>query len=416
MAELRVEIQIFARKLGYQIADELCVPGARLRARAEHMSDFQPHYLAFALRLRADGQLFARAGERLGEDSALSYPRHDIAVAPEIVLHYQNAAAHHEPERVRLFALGHYYFALLISAAVRIEGFKQFGQLGFVYSEKERRRFYFFKIFRHIFITPLFLQQYFCPDATIINASGQEKTNFTLGGIFMKRRIIHIDEEKCNGCGACAAACHEGAIAMVNGKAKLMRDDYCDGLGDCLPACPTGAITFVEREAAAYNAEAVKENMMKKKLGGHHGGCPGSRLMTMNREENASSAQPAEMQSRLRQWPVQIKLVPVNAPYFDGAKLLIAADCTAYAYAAFHEKFIKNHITLVGCPKLDSVDYSEKLTEIIANNNIQSVTVVRMEVPCCGGLEHAAKTALQNSGKFIPWQVVTISTDGRILD
>ena len=206
----------------------------------------------------------------------------------------------------------------------------------------------------------------------------------------MKRRIIHIDEEKCNGCGACAAACHEGAIAMVNGKAKLMRDDYCDGLGDCLPACPTGAITFVEREAAAYNAEAVKENMMKKKLGGHHGGCPGSRLMTMNREE--------------------------NAPYFDGAKLLIAADCTAYAYAAFHEKFIKNHITLVGCPKLDSVDYSEKLTEIIANNNIQSVTVVRMEVPCCGGIEHAAKTALQNSGKFIPWQVVTISTDGRILD
>ena len=203
---------------------------------------------------------------------------------------------------------------------------------------------------------------------------------------------------------------------MVNGKAKLMRDDYCDGLGDCLPACPTGAITLVEREAAAYNAEAVKENMMKNKLGGHHGGCPGSRLMTMNREENASSAQPAEMQSRLRQWPVQIQLVPVNAPYFDGAKLLIAADCTAYAYAAFHEKFIKNHITLVGCPKLDSVDYSEKLTEIIANNNIQSVTVVRMEVPCCGGLEHAAKTALQNSGKFIPWQVVTISTDGRILD
>ena len=188
------------------------------------------------------------------------------------------------------------------------------------------------------------------------------------------------------------------------------------GLGDCLPACPTGAITFVKREAAAYNAEAVKENMMKKRDGGHHGGCPGSRLMTMNREENAPSAQPAEMQSRLRQWPVQIKLVPVNAPYFDGAKLLIAADCTAYAYAAFHEKFIKNHITLVGCPKLDSVDYSEKLTEIIANNNIQSVTVVRMEVPCCGGLEHAAKTALQNSGKFIPWQVVTISTDGRILD
>ena len=232
----------------------------------------------------------------------------------------------------------------------------------------------------------------------------------------MKRRIIDIDEEKCIGCGACAAACHEGAIAMVNGKAKLMRDDYCDGLGDCLPACPTGAITFVEREAAAYDAEAVKANMMKKKAA-PHSGCPGSRLMTMNRGENDSpAAQPAEIQSRLRQWPVQIKLVPVNAPYFDGAKLLIAADCTAYAYAAFHEKFIKGHITLVGCPKLDSVDYSEKLTEIIASNDIQSVTVVRMEVPCCGGIENAAKTALQNSGKFIPWQVVTISTDGRILD
>ncbi len=202
----------------------------------------------------------------------------------------------------------------------------------------------------------------------------------------MKRRIIEIDQNKCNGCGACAAACHEGAIAMVDGKAKLMRDDYCDGLGDCLPACPTSAISFVEREAAAYDEQAVLANKQKK------------------------------MQSRLSQWPVQIKLVPVNAPYFDGSKLLIAADCTAYAYAAFHEKFIKGHITLVGCPKLDNVDYSEKLTEIIRDNNITSVTIVRMEVPCCGGLEHAAKTALQNSGKFIPWQVVTISTDGRILE
>ena len=203
----------------------------------------------------------------------------------------------------------------------------------------------------------------------------------------MKRRIIEIDQNKCNGCGACAAACHEGAIAMVNGKAQLMRDDYCDGLGDCLPTCPTGAISFVEREAAAYDEQAASE-----------------------------TAAPAAQESQLSQWPVQIKLVPVNAPYFSGAKLLIAADCTAYAYAAFHEKFIKGHITLVGCPKLDSVDYSEKLTEIIAKNDIKSVTVVRMEVPCCGGLEHAAKTALQNSGKFIPWQVVTISTDGRILD
>ena len=232
----------------------------------------------------------------------------------------------------------------------------------------------------------------------------------------MKRRIIHIDEEKCNGCGACAAACHEGAIAMVDGKARLIRDDYCDGLGDCLPACPAGAITFVEREAAAYDAEAVKENMMKKRGGGHQG-CPGSRLMTINRDESAASpSQPTEMQSRLRQWPVQIKLVPVNAPYFDGAKLLIAADCTAYAYAAFHERFIKGHITLVGCPKLDSVDYSEKLTEIIRENNIRSVTVVRMEVPCCGGLELAAKKALQQSGKFIPWQVVTVTVDGRLTE
>ena len=235
----------------------------------------------------------------------------------------------------------------------------------------------------------------------------------------MKRRIIEIDRDKCNGCGACAAACHEGAIAMVNGKAQLMRDDYCDGLGDCLPACPTGAISFVEREAAAYDEQAVLANKQKKMQQGMslHGGCPGTRMRTF-RHETASGAEPAPSaaQSRLSQWPVQIKLVPVRAPFFDGAKLLIAADCTAYAYAAFHERFIKGHITLVGCPKLDSVDYSEKLTEIIRSNDIKSVTVVRMEVPCCGGLEHAAKTALQQSGKFIPWQVVTISTDGRILD
>ena len=238
----------------------------------------------------------------------------------------------------------------------------------------------------------------------------------------MKRRIIEIDREKCNGCGACAAACHEGAIAMVDGKAKLMRDDYCDGLGDCLPACPTGAIAFVEREAAAYDEKAVLENRQKKMQ--KEGmtlpcGCPGTQSKTIRRAE-CEDAEPSCMNtkpvSRLSQWPVQIRLVPVRAPYFDGAKLLIAADCTAYAYAAFHEEFIKGRITLVGCPKLDSVDYSEKLTEIIRHNNIKSVTVVRMEVPCCGGLEHAAKTALQNSGKFLPWQVVTISTDGRILD
>ncbi len=240
----------------------------------------------------------------------------------------------------------------------------------------------------------------------------------------MKRRIIEIDQDKCNGCGACAAACHEGAIAMVDGKAKLMRDDYCDGLGDCLPACPTGAISFVEREAAAYDEQAVMANKqknmqekMKKEGKMLPCGCPGSMSKKIEHAECADvEVSRANYASRLSQWPVQIKLVPVNAPYFDGAKLLIAADCTAYAYAAFHERFIKGHITLVGCPKLDSVDYSEKLTEIIRNNDIKSVTVVRMEVPCCGGLEHAAKTALQNSGKFIPWQVVTISTDGNILD
>ena len=228
----------------------------------------------------------------------------------------------------------------------------------------------------------------------------------------MKRRIIQIDEEKCNGCGACAKACHEGAIGMVGGKAKLMRDDYCDGLGDCLPACPMDAIHFVEREAAAYNEAAVLAAKAHKAA---HTGCPGARMRQMHHEGDAP-ATAQKRPSQLSQWPCQIKLAPVNAPYFDGCELLIAADCTAYAYAAFHERFIRGHITLVGCPKLDDVDYSEKLTAIIRSNDIQEVTVVRMEVPCCGGLENAAKRALQASGKFIPWQVVTISTDGRILD
>lgn len=235
----------------------------------------------------------------------------------------------------------------------------------------------------------------------------------------MIRRIIEIDKEKCNGCGLCAKACHEGAIGMVDGKATLLRDDYCDGLGDCLPVCPTGAITFVEREAAAYDEAAVQANMAKK--GKTPCACPGSQSkllevqekMAAKREEEAT---PVAVPSRLRQWPVQIKLAPIKAPYFDGAKLLIAADCTAYAYGNFHEEFMKGKITLVGCPKLDMVDYSEKLTEIIKQNDIQSVTIVRMEVPCCGGMEMAAKKALQASGKFIPWQVVTISTDGKILD
>ena len=207
----------------------------------------------------------------------------------------------------------------------------------------------------------------------------------------MKRRIIRIDEEKCNGCGLCADACHEGAIGIVDGKAKLMREDFCDGFGDCLPNCPTGAISFEEREAPEYDETAVKEA----------------------KNSPVSAVTPT---SRLAQWPCQIKLVPTQAPFFDGAKLLIAADCTAYAYANMHEDFMKGKVTIIGCPKLDGVDYTDKLTEIIRNNDIKSVTIVRMEVPCCGGLQRAAENALKNSGKYIPWQVVTISRDGKMLD
>ena len=227
----------------------------------------------------------------------------------------------------------------------------------------------------------------------------------------MERRIIHIDEEKCNGCGACAAACHEGAIAMENGKAKLIKDDYCDGLGDCLPTCPTGAITFTVREAAPYDEAAV----MARKSASHGAGCPGAQARAIGQGGDSAPAFPEELPSRLSQWPVQIKLAPVNAPYFNGARLLVAADCTAYAYASFHEKFMRNRVTLVGCPKLDGVDYAEKLTEIFRTNDLQEVTVVRMEVPCCGGLENAVKRALAQCGKQLPWQVVTLSLDGRIL-
>lgn len=238
----------------------------------------------------------------------------------------------------------------------------------------------------------------------------------------MIRKIIKIDEEKCNGCGACAAACHEGAIEMIDGKAKLTREDYCDGLGDCLPACPTDAISFEEREAPAYDEAAVLAAKAKKAEAPLPCGCPGSQSRAIRRENDSSECSTvpgspaASIASQLSQWPVQIKLAPVNAPYFNRAKLLVAADCTAYAYGNFHNEFIRDHVTLIGCPKLDSVDYSEKLTAILANNEIRSVTVVRMEVPCCGGIEHAVKTALQESGKFIPWQVITISTDGRIID
>ena len=272
----------------------------------------------------------------------------------------------------------------------------------------------------------------------------------------MIRRVINIDEDKCNGCGICVNACHEGAIGLVDGKAKLMRDDYCDGLGDCLPTCPTGAITFVEREAVPYNEAAVMENKKRNQQAnnnagnnnggnnntvssnnnidnsGHavahvHSGCPGSMMRSLrNRNINDSvsendgitgnQAMPCAIQSRLENWPVQIKLAPVNAPYFKNAKLLIAADCAAYAYAGFHDKFIKDKITLIGCPKLDSADYSDKLSEILRYNDIKSITVVRMEVPCCGGLAHAAMEALRKSEKMIPWNVVTISLDGRIID
>jgi Fe-S-cluster-containing hydrogenase component 2 len=230
----------------------------------------------------------------------------------------------------------------------------------------------------------------------------------------MIRKIIQIDSKKCNGCGACATACHEGAIAMVDGKARLMRDDYCDGLGDCLPHCPTDAITFVEREAAAYDEEAVKQHMAAQGRT-YTGRCPGSQARSLGETQKRADDVPAEPSiSRLSQWPVQLKLVPPHTPYFNGASLLIAADCTAYAYARFHEDFIKGRITLIGCPKLDDIDYAEKLTEILRQNDIHDVTLVRMEVPCCGGLEMAAKRALAQSGKDIPFEVRIISLDGKI--
>jgi len=266
----------------------------------------------------------------------------------------------------------------------------------------------------------------------------------------MLRKIIKINEELCNGCGLCVTACHESAIGLVDGKAKLLRDDYCDGLGNCLPVCPTNAINFEEREALEYNDEEVKHNMLHNNIHHHNisesnlqqqaseklqiitqqvaykpsvsGGCPGSRMMELSKQENKGSekATPAEAasttpSSMLRQWPVQIQLVPVNAPYFQNANLLIGADCTAYAFADFH-RFMKNKITLIGCPKLDEVDYSEKLTQILSLNQIKSITVIRMEVPCCGGIVHAVKTALTNSGQMIPWSVITIGTDGTVLE
>lgn len=232
----------------------------------------------------------------------------------------------------------------------------------------------------------------------------------------MIRKIIKIDEDKCNGCGACATACHEGAIDMIDGKAKLVREHYCDGLGDCLPACPTGAISFEEREAPAYDEEAVLASKRKANQKPVFSGCPGTRARMMAPQETdpKTSSGSYAAPSRLLQWPVQIQLLPTVAPFYDNANLLIAADCSAFAYGNFHEDFMKNRVTMIGCPKLDAVDYYEKLVEIIKNNHVKSVTIVRMEVPCCGGIENAAKRALQDSGKFLPWQVVVVSTDGEI--
>lgn len=242
----------------------------------------------------------------------------------------------------------------------------------------------------------------------------------------MKRRIIKIDSDKCDACGICVTACHEGAIELVNGKAKLMREDFCDGLGDCLPSCPTGAISFEEREAERYNEKAVKEALAKKDKSLNslssdkhmEGICPGSKQILLKHSSTESHATrfTLDKESQLAQWPCQIKLVPKNAAFFDNAKLLLAADCTAYAYANMHEDFMRGKVTLIGCPKLDEGDYTEKLTEILKENDIKALTIIRMEVPCCSGLERAGVTALKNSGKFIPWQVVTISRDGKILD
>ena len=230
----------------------------------------------------------------------------------------------------------------------------------------------------------------------------------------MLRKIIKIDEDKCNGCGLCVSACHEGAIGLMDGKARLLRDDYCDGLGNCLPVCPTDAISFEEREAAAYDEAAVSANMENKQADTLACGCPGTNAKSIDR--NAADENRLSVKTHLNQWPVQIRLVPPGAPYFNNANLLIAADCAAYSYGNFHSEYMRGKVTIIGCPKLDEVDYSEKLTAILSMNDIKSVTVARMEVPCCGGIVNAVKTALKNCGKMIPWQVITISTDGKIIE
>ena len=236
----------------------------------------------------------------------------------------------------------------------------------------------------------------------------------------MKRKIIKIDEEKCNGCGLCVTGCHEGALQLIDGKAKLVSESYCDGLGACLPECPTGALTLEEREAANFDEEAVQK-VMEQRANSEPAnlacGCPGTHAKSIERKP-APTVPPisSTVGSELRQWPCQIQLVPVNAPYFENAQLLVAADCTAYAYAGIHQDFMRNKVTIIGCPKLDQADYTEKLTAILKAHEIQSITVLRMEVPCCGGIVHSVKQAIVNSGKMVPWQVVTISTDGTIVE
>lgn len=234
----------------------------------------------------------------------------------------------------------------------------------------------------------------------------------------MLRKIVTIDQDKCNGCGLCISACHEGALQLVDGKAKLVSDAYCDGLGACLPECPAGAITIIEREAAAFDEDAVKKHIAASQAQPQPApmpcGCPGVAARTLERSAGSSHTEAVNSSSQLRQWPCQLRLVPVNAPYFDGAHLLVAADCTAFAYANMHTDFMKNKITLIGCPKLDDADYAGKLAEILRTHDIKSVTVTRMEVPCCGGLTHAVKEALARSGKLIPWRVAVIGTDGTI--
>lgn len=259
------------------------------------------------------------------------------------------------------------------------------------------------------------MQQIYCYQYSTMPLESQNKFSRSKPG--MKRKIIKIEEALCTGCSLCVSACHEGAIGMVNGKAKLLRDDYCDGLGDCLPACPTGAITFEEREALPYNEAAVvaAQQSKQKAVTSTPCGCSGSQVKTIKSSERLAQPMYTSVPSQLQQWPVQIKLVPVNAPYFHQSDLLIAADCTAFAYGNFHADFMKNKICLIGCPKLDEGDYADKLTAIIQQNQIQSITVVRMEVPCCSGIVNAVKTALLQSGKMIPWQVAVVSTDGQLI-